>query len=253
VKKNTKPEKLGKVARDNAFELETLAAQEVENAAVELYKTARFATYCLTVLSYQNPDVVTAIAQQKFSWPVLYSSQSDLKERADELIERLQLGAKTDLNLWGKRFIWEDPANQVALYLLQLSRAFQRAQMSKWDEQESLLFFVLGRFEGNAIAYTRERDEGQLRALERWGQIGAGRQLPPLSKSTAKAWAKATPQLFRLVFGETFDEHPLLEGLKRQVLGRATPKHAKPGRPGDIRKAMLQAVRQAWRSIAAWD
>jgi hypothetical protein len=183
VKKNTKPEKLGKVARDSAFELETLAAQGVENAVVELYKTAHFATHLLTVLSYQmsyqNPDVVAAIAQQKTSWPVLFSPHRDLKKKARELIEKLQVGAKSGLNLSGKAFIWDHPANQVAMYLLKLAQALQRAPMSKWDEQESILSIFLGRFEGNAIAYTRSRDEEQLHALETWRQTGAGRQLPP--------------------------------------------------------------------------
>jgi hypothetical protein len=95
VKKNTKPEKLGKVARDNAFELETLAAQGVEKAAVELYRTARKATYLLTVLYQRNPNMVAAIARQKFSWPAQYSSHVGLKKRADELIANLRLGAKT--------------------------------------------------------------------------------------------------------------------------------------------------------------
>jgi len=261
VKKNTKPEKLGKVARDNAFKLEILAAQGVENAAVELHKTAYFATQLLTILcrqmSYQKPDTAAAIAQKKTLWPVLFSPHRDLKERAEQLIKTLQVGAKTGLNLSsGRTFVWDHPANQVAMYLLKLAQALQRAPISEWDERESILSTFLGRFDGDAIAYTRSRDEEQLRAFETWGKAGAGPQLPPLSRSTAKAWAKATPELFRLVFGKTFDEHPLLEDLKKSVLGRVGSTRTgerKAGTPGDIRKAMLQAVKQAWSSIAAVD
>jgi hypothetical protein len=260
VKKNTKPEKLGKVARDNAFELQTLAAQGMDNAAVELYKTAHFATYALTVLSHQIPcrqsDVLAAIAQRKTSWPVLYSPHSGLKKRADELIERLQVGPKTSLNVWQKKgFGWERPANQVAIYLLQLVSALQRAPVSQWDEQESYLCAFIGRFYiwplgGGAITYTRERDEEQLHALETWAQTGPGRQLPPLSKSTAKAWAKATPEFFRLVFGKTFDQHPNLQTLKEWVVGHARTWDGRTGGPGIIRAAMLRKVQQAWKSIA---
>ena len=264
MKKITSVEKLGKVARDNTFELYTLAAQGVENAAVELYETAHFATDLLTVLSHhmylQDSDVVAAIAQEKTSWPVLYSRHSNLKKRADELIEKLQVGAKTSLNLWGK-FEWEHPANLVARYLLQLARALQRAPVRQWNQQESHLCDFIGRFhkwplEGGAITYTRERDEKQLRALETWGQTGPGRQLPPLSKSNVKDWAKATPEFFRLVFGDKFDEHPHLEDLKKLVLERAWSERTgerKPGTPGDIREYMLKAVKQALASIAALD
>ena len=107
---------------------------------------------------------------------MLYGSHRGLKKSADELIESLQLGAKTGLNLRRKSFEWDPPANQVAIYLLQLGRALQRAPISKWDENESLLSFYLGRWGGSAVAPTRQRDKEQLHALERWGQIGTGKQ-----------------------------------------------------------------------------
>jgi hypothetical protein len=262
VKKITRVEKLGRIARDNAFELQTLAAQRVENAAVELYKTAYFATQLLTVLcrqmSYQEPDMAAAIAQKKTLWPVLFSPHRDLKERAERLIRTLQVGAKTGLNLSsGRTFVWDHSPNQVAMYLLKLAQALQRAPISEWDEQESILSSFLGRFERIESTYARSGDQEQLRALETWARTGVGRQLPPLSRSTAKAWAKATPEFFRLVFGKTFDEHPLLEDLKKSTSGRArfqdANRNVKPGGPGRIRKAMLQAVQQAWTSIAALD
>ena len=70
MKKDQTPRKLGKIARDNAFELETLAAQGIENAAIELYQTARFATYLLEVLSYrmsyQNPNLSLQLRSRNF-------------------------------------------------------------------------------------------------------------------------------------------------------------------------------------------
>jgi hypothetical protein len=121
-KRNTKPEQLGKLARDNAFELATLAAQRVENAAAELYKTAHFATYSLTVLShqmsYQDSNAVVAIAQQKTSWPVLLGPHPDSQKKAQELIERLQVGAKTRLDFAGKPFNWDRDHQRPARAIL---------------------------------------------------------------------------------------------------------------------------------------
>jgi hypothetical protein len=64
---------------------------------------------------------------------------------------------------------------------------------------------------------------------------------------------KAGRELFKIVYPGDFEQDPDLHELRASVERRATPKHAKPGRPGDIRKAMLQAVKQAWSSITALD
>ena len=84
-------------------------------------------------------------------------------------------------------------------------------------------------------------------------RLGARKLLPPLSKETAAQWAKETVELFRLVYGDDFEAHPNLQELKKSVLGRAKDVYGKAGGPGIVRKVMLQAVKQAWRSIAALD
>jgi hypothetical protein len=88
--------------------------------------------------------------------------------------------------------------------------------------------------------------EKQLKALEAWGQRGSGRDLPPLNKETAPQWATATKELFKIAYPGHFEKHPYLQELRASVLLRAR------GQAGLVRKLMLQAVKQAWRSIAAW-
>ena len=56
-----------------------------------------------------------------------------------------------------------------------------------------------------------------------------------------------------IAYGENFESHPYLQDLKEAVVGRARDAQGKPGSRGHIRKAMRQAVKQAWRSIAAVD
>jgi hypothetical protein len=92
----------------------------------------------------------------------------------------------------------------------------------------------------------------QLRALEAWGQRGAGRDLPPLDKETAAQWAKATVELFRICYEKNFEEHSYLQELRRSVSRRAKDAYGKEGGRGVVRKLMLQSVKQAWSSIAAW-
>ena len=89
-----------------------------------------------------------------------------------------------------------------------------------------------------------------MKALEAWGQRGPGKKLPPLSKVTAAQWAIATKELFKIAYPGNFEEHPNLQELRASVLGRSRDSYGKAGR-GVVRKAMLQAVKQAWHSIAA--
>jgi hypothetical protein len=249
AKKKTRAQKLGSMIAENSMALAHLAAKGSEDAAVELHRTAALLTEWLEYVSAKKLELFYGIAQKRPSWPVMYGLHRDELKQTSELIKKLKLGAGTNINYSsGKPFSTEVPANQIALYLHELARALQRAPMNEWDEYEACLLGSVGRFGSNWVS----SDPQQLRVLEQWGQSGAGRQLPPLSKSTATNWAKATPKLFRLVFGESFERHPKLQKLKESVLGRVSPEEGNI-RPGDIRKAMLQAVKQGWSSIAALD
>jgi hypothetical protein len=184
------------------------------------------------------------------------SPHRESRGRVGRLLTSLKVGAKTNLNLSsGKTFSYDVPANRVALYLHDLAKALRRAPIDQWDVYEGLLLGQVGRFSYSAShkAGAVSSDAEQLSAIEMWGQEGVGSILPPLSKSTASQWAVAMPELFKIVYGEKFDEHPLLQELKRSVSARAKTVYGKAGGPGILRKMMLQAVKQAFRSIAALD
>ena len=59
-------------------------------------------------------------------------------------------------------------------------------------------------------------------------------------------------ELFRIVYGEHFDQHPDLQLLKKSVIGHAKDIFGKQG-PGVVRQAMLRKVLQALNSIAPLD
>jgi len=215
-----------------------------KEAALDLYETAASLTGALTYLCEKDPARFSAIARDKHLWPVAYGPHPSSAKRAKELIKKLQVSAGTGLNLsLGRRFSLSVPANLVALRLYRLAKSLPQAPRHSWARNDYRALVACGLHIGD------ERYE----KLEKWRQCGAGKSLLRLSKQTARQWAEAGRELFKIVYPGDFEQHPDLQELRASVEGRATPKQAKPGRPGDIRKAMLQAIKQAWKSIAALD
>jgi hypothetical protein len=253
----TRSSKLSQSAKDKINKLVILINKGAEGAAAELHSTVAFATQNLEWICQRKPELFTGIARNKFSWPMMCSLHpEDIRENA-EFLKKLTLGADTQINVSGRTFSWRVPANIVALNLHELAQSLRRAPMRSWTLRD---LRPIGRcgvgisshgIRGMIHRYD-EKYKKQLRALEAWGQRGVGKQLPPLSKQTAGEWARATKELFKIAYPGKFEEHPYLHELRVSVLGRAKGTSGKPGRRGDVRKAMRQAVKQAWHSIAAW-
>ena len=249
TEKATKAQKLSRVAKDSLFALADLAGKGDKGAAAELYSTVTVATDWLSWLSQKKPEIFSPIAARRFVWPVLYGPHKEHKEEADRLINQLRVGVKTGINISsvGKAFSWERPANVIAFSILRLAEALRHAPIPS-DGVPEIAACGVGQTAPGKHRYD-DKYVGQLMALETWGQTGAGSRLPPLSRSTAKQWAKELPAFFRLIFGEEFDKHPKLRELKKAV-----PDHDKQGKPlriGDVRKLMLQRVKQALSSSLA--
>lgn len=240
--------KLGNAAKTAFSTLATLAARGREDAAVELYKVATSATTALTRLCQNKPELFTAIAEKKMTWPVMWGAHRDTVEENKKLIDELKLASGTGIDFsWkGKRFIWNHPANQIAIYVHEIAQVLQRAPVGKWDVADDVLVGSIGWSSSPSLT----GDYRRLSDLEEWGQRGAGRMLPTLSEGTAEKWAKATPELFRLLFGKNFESHPKLQQLREHVKFRTTYGEGKTGGAGILGQEMLRAVKQAWRSIA---
>ena len=137
------------------------------------------------------------------------------------------------------------------IYVYQIAQILRHTPISEWVVSEAILVGSIGRSSSLGSTGTAAEDaKQQLRDLEEWGQRGAGRMLPTLSKATADQWAKATPGLFRLLFGPNFEKHPKLGPLRQLVEFRTTYGHGKRGGAGVLRQEMLRAVKQAFNSIA---
>jgi len=250
---STPSRKLSQSAKDKIAKLVMLTNKGADDGPAELHSTVAFATQMLKWLCEKKPELFTGIARNKFSWPLMCNLHpQDIRENT-VFLKKLTLGADTQINLSGRTFSWGLPANTVALNLHGLAQSLQRAPMKSWTWRDltALGRCGVGCSSPKSHRYN-EKYERQLRALEAWGQRGGGRDLTPLNKETAAQWAKATVNLFGICYGENFDEHPYLQELKTSVLGRAKDACGKKGGRGVVRKAMLQALKQAWRSIAAW-
>jgi len=249
-----KVQKLSRSAKDKIAALALLASKDMEGAAIGLHSTAARATELLTLLCREKPALFTGIAQENFSWPLMYDPHPEGMRENAAFVESLKLGTQTQVNLSsGKTFSWRVPANVVAIHLHRAVRSLRRAPMSSWTGRDWISLAVSDVGCSSSIPNSDEIFERQLKALEEWGQRGAGSLLPPLSKNTATQWARATAELFRIAYGDNFEEHPKLQELKRSVLLRAKDGEGHPGGHGVVRAAMLKAIKQAWTCIAAVD
>jgi hypothetical protein len=251
-------DKFAKSAKESVRRLKGEISLGSGRAAVELYRVAAFATEALERMCLSEPTVFRAIAEKKFSWPVVCSRHSESRERTNRLLNMLNLGGKTGLNFSsaGKGFSYTRPANRIAIYLHALACALQRAPIAEWNGEEYMLLTNVARFSrspSSPNAFVVAKDDDQEQALENWGQQGVGSRLPPLSRKTAKDWRAALPALFRLVYGNNFDENPLLQELKNDVARSAKTAEGKPGQAGHVRAEILKRVKQAFGSIAALD
>ena len=270
MKKSTRVQKLAKAAEHNAFALAGLAAKGREDAAIALYQTAASTTEWLTYLCQKNPAQFSAIARNKFSWPVMYSPHPESMKEDVEFIKKIKLATNTGINLSsGKSFSWNNAANVVAFNLYRLAQSLRRSPIESFTDSELTAIAACGvgrRFSGKVEIHSTKYEkasihaydakyEKQLKELKAWGQRDEIRGLPPLSKQAASQWWPAIKRLFEIAYPRDFMQHPKLQELRIQVLGRAWKGDSwagdkKPGGPGIIRASMLRAVKQALSSIA---
>src|SRR6266567_4329927 len=197
----------------HTMELARLAEKGNEVAALEIFRIAGSATNTLNKLARARPDLFIPIAARRTCWPLLWSPHPEAMGEDKAFAQYLTLGSQTGLNLSqrGKTFSTKVPANEIAFHLLRLAQALRRAPIKDWDREDELpLLHVLLRFDAGDLVLP---DAKQLRDLEGWRQR-EGKKLPPLSRVTVGKWKPAVRELFRLVIGEKFDEHPQLLPLR---------------------------------------
>jgi len=246
-------EKIAKSIKDKMGHLMTLAAEGDDLAAHEMFSIPALGIGWLDYLARKRPDLFLPIAAGKTSWPMMWGAHREIVQHNKAFAEYLTLGSDVGINFSqvGKPFSLKVAANQVAMHLLRLAQALRRAPIEDWDVYEWGLLGRVGRFSGPPSNYSVAHDPKQLRDLEGWGQH-KGKRLPPLSRATVSEWKPAMRELFWLVYGENFEEHPHLQKLKRAVMGHAKDYCGKQS-PGVVREAMLRKALQAVHSIAPLD
>ena len=181
---------------------------------------------------------------------MLWESHPEIIEENKAFAQFLALGSQSGISYShaGKKFSLKVPANEIAIPLLLVINIVRRAPIKHWDIYDRLTIGLAGRFE---IPEGAAEEPKQLRDLEDWRRH-RGKSLPPLSRATLAKWKPAVRDVFRIVFGEKFDEHPRLQKLKDAVIRHAKDEYGKQG-PGVVRQAILNKVLQALHSIAPLD
>jgi hypothetical protein len=216
------------------------------DAAFHLYRVTGLGAEFLRIGWYMNADVFRMVSEGVECWPLMFNSHRDVVERSKAFVKTIGLGSQTGNSLTSTRAPSKksNPAIAVVDALYKMAQVLIKVPRSAWGTREWLVFMPLGRFD--------DPDQINWAALDAWGQTGAGTRLPKLSKSTAHLWAKATVELFDLVYGEKFDEHPDLSDLRhhhRNAKDSAGVKNSVSA----VQRAMRQAIKQAWRGYAAGD
>lgn len=130
--RKTPIQQLSGSAKQQIAKLVELTNQGAHDGPAELYSTVVLATVWLTWLCKKKPELFMGIARNKFYWPLMCNLHpGDIRKNA-QLLEKLTLGADTQINLSGKSFSWDVPANRAALDLHKLARMLQRTPMKSW-------------------------------------------------------------------------------------------------------------------------
>ena len=228
----------------------TLAEEGNELAADELLRTLTLPVEWLKHLARKRPSVFRRIAAQKMYWPMIWSSHPEIVRENKAFAEYLKLGSGVGINFSqpGKPFSLKAPANKVTIHLFRLAQALRRGPIEDWrNVYDYMLLDPVIQVEGGRKFY----DPQQLLKLEAWGRH-ADNTLPLFSRATAPKWKPEMRDLFWLVYGKAFDEHPDLKELKQSVIGHAKDIFGRQG-PGVVRQAMLRKVLQALNSVAPLD
>jgi len=233
--------------------------KESVDAAFELYRLACLTTSLLECLcNPQPPAVLQAIAQTKFSWPIMYAPHKKGRARAEQLTKKLTLGEGTGINVAG-HFSRELVAMRLVLLLVRMANAAKGQMPPDFDLWQRYLID----FHQNAGTRDPESlhiDIEQHAAIQKWAIEGSGAGLPPLSASSVLQWRHAYKDLFKILFGADYEKHTYLSELREDILRSAT-KASNDRRsvasskrdvvtPSDLRKQMWDRVASAIDTIA---
>ena len=230
--------------------------KESVDAAFELYRLACLAGSLLECLcNPQPPAVLQAIAQMKFSWPIMYAPHKKGRARAEHLTKKLTLGEGTGINVAG-HFPRELVATRLVLLLVRMANAAKGQMPPDFDLWQRDFHQNAGTRDPESLHIDIE----QHAAIRNWAIEGSGADLPPFSASSVLQWRHACKDLLKILFGADYEKHTYLAELREDVLRSATKASndrrsaasSKRGvaTPSDLRKQMWDKVASAIDTIA---
>jgi len=221
-------------------------------AAAEFFMLTAAATEHLMRLCEAKPHLFSPIAADQITWPAMTSLHRGFLEKNEALLKKLKLASNTGINISKKRsrFSLDAISTLTALQHYQLAQVLRRAPMAEWTVDERILVYGICFFRRFDYA-SGQFDPAWLHRLEQWGQQGAGKSLPPLSRATVPEWQREFRAFFKLIHGDKCDGCLELKDLRDSVTGSAKDNYKRAGGAGVVRERMLKVVIQAISGIAA--
>jgi hypothetical protein len=244
-------------------ELVRLAFNGHENAAKQLHIILASKVHSFDELCRQYPKLFEPIARKTTYWPGLISCLTNSKKRNEKLLEMLQLGRDSGINISGKQPDWETPEVEAASFLHHLMELYRRDWLPENIKRVRANLKNINKRMGRPANYRPPprkpiptTPELQEEFRLRHESIILAKNLQPLNRQNYPDWFKASWPLFLSRYRKDFENRKCFahywesDAFMESDPANSGKKRLTKSARGDIRHAIKKQIKQAFRSIA---
>lgn len=255
--------KISGVASRALQELARLAFAGHDKSSIELHNILASHVHQFDELCHQNPKLFEPIARQTTYWPGVISCLTVTKKRNKKLLAMLNLGCDSGINVSGKQPDWETPEVEAASFLHGVMELYRREWLPENTKRVRANLKMINRRLGRPANYrppprnpipTKPEWEEEFRLRSESHKLA--KNLKPLNRQNYRDWFKASWPLFlsryrkdfenRKCFARYWENDAFMEPDPANPNKKRLTKRAQ----GDIRDAIKNKIKQAFRSIA---
>ena len=258
-------DKIHHVASRALQEMVRLAFKGHEGCAKKLHLILTSHVHHFDKLCHQNPKLFEPIARKTTYWPALISCLTDTKKRNEQLMEMLNLGHDSGINISGKQPSSDIPEVKAAYFLHGVMEVYRQGWLDQ-PAQAKLLRAEWRRINkslGRPANYrppkpkpipTTPEWEEEFRLSGESHKLA--KDLQPLTRQNYKQWFEASWPLFLSRYKKDFEKRKCFahywqsEAFMEPDPSNPDKKHLISSARGDIRHAIKKQIKQAFRSIA---
>jgi hypothetical protein len=214
----------------------------------------RLAFYSMSVanelekLSRRNLDLLKPIARKWGSWPVDYSPHKDRKRDIEKLAKNLGIGRAAPERVWNQRANFGDNQTALGIFAIRAMQNVLREIRETSPLRGRLLAEVRGPLAGlGANSGPLTNQEKRLLVSRGWPVwILDAVDLPPITKDTARLWAKSGWAALKEAAGGDVTSIPELaakgESNAQYARRRATTEKGKKGRQASRKETQIKKL-----------